>query len=87
MAAWLVAVAGVCLAQAPEPSLNLPNTEVYGGFVVTSPDYGPSWTSNLLYGFEGGVSKALTERLVLAVYRFRCISNSFPGRWGRSFFS
>ena len=63
LAAWLVAVAGVCLAQAPAPSMNIPNTEVYGGFVVTSPDYGSHWTDNLLYGFEAGASKALTERL------------------------
>jgi hypothetical protein len=63
LAAWLVAVAGVCLAQAPVPSLSIPNTEVYGGFVVTSPDYGGTWGSHLLHGFEGGVSKALSERL------------------------
>jgi len=83
LAAWLVAVAGVCLAQAPEPSLNLPNTEVYGGFVVTSPDYGPSWSSNLLHGFEGGVSKALTERLwITGALDFVWGNPSIPGPGG-----
>src|SRR6266480_622091 len=81
LAAWLVAVAGVSLA--PAPSLNLPNTEVYGGFVVTSPDYGPNWSSNLLYGFEGGVSKALTERLwITGALDFVWANPSIPGPGG-----
>jgi opacity protein-like surface antigen len=59
---WLVVTAGLCWAQAPQPSLNIPNTEVYGGFLVTSPDYG-SWDRFLLYGFEGAFSKGFTDRL------------------------
>jgi hypothetical protein len=61
--AWLAAGAGSCLAQAPGAALNLPSTEVYGGFVVTSPDYGPQWDTDLFYGFEGAFSKGLSERL------------------------
>ena len=73
-AAWLIAVAGVALAQAPEPSLTLPNVEVYGGFVVTSTDYGQHWDSFLLYGFEAVASKGLTEHLWL--------TGTFDFLWG-----
>ena len=61
--AWLAAGAEWCVAQAPGPALNIPNAEVYGGFLVTSPDYGPHWDSILLYGFEGAFSKELRRRL------------------------
>ena len=61
--AWLVLTAAVSVAQAPVPTLTVPNTEVYGSFVVTSPDYGNKWSDNLLYGFEGGVSKGFTRHL------------------------
>jgi len=60
--AWLAAGSGLALAQAPRPSLNIPNAEVYGGFLATSPDYGPHWDSILFYGFEGEFSKGLSER-------------------------
>ena len=71
---WLVAAAGISLAQEPAPSLMLPNTEAYGGFVVTSTDYGPNWNSTLLYGFEGVLSKGITDRI--------WVSGSFDFVWG-----
>jgi opacity protein-like surface antigen len=66
IAVWLLVflvLCGVALAQAPGPSLVIPSTEVYGGFLVTSPDYGANWDSYLLHGFEGDFSKALSDRL------------------------
>jgi len=81
--AMLVAAAGVSLAQEPVPSLTLPNTEVFGGFVVTSIDYGTSWNSILLYGFEGGVSKGLTEHLwVTGTIDFVWGNPSIPDEFG-----
>jgi hypothetical protein len=62
LVAW-VALAGWCVAQSPGPALSVPNTDIYGGFLVTSPDYGPHWDSYLLYGAEADVSKALSRRL------------------------
>jgi opacity protein-like surface antigen len=80
---WLVTAAGVSLAQAPMPSLTLPNTEVYGSFIVTSPDYGNKWSDNLLYGFEGGVSKGFTEHLwVTASLDFVFGNPSIPDAFG-----
>ena len=81
--AWLVVTAAVSVAQAPVPTLTVPNTEVYGGFVVTSPDYGNKWTDNLLYGFEGGVSKGLTGHLwVTASFDFVFGNPSIPDEFG-----
>ena len=81
--AWLVATAGVSLAQEPVPSVSLPNTEVYGGFVVTSTDYGPHWNSYLLYGFEGLVSKGFTDHLwVSGVFDYVQGNPTIPDAFG-----
>jgi len=66
VAALLFVIVGSGWAQAPAPSLRVPNTEVYGGFQVTSPDYG-SWSHFLLYGFDGAFSKGFTDRLWITV--------------------
>lgn len=76
-ATLLVVTAGLSWAQAPQPALNVPTTEVYGGFVETSPDYGAHFDSFLLHGFEGAFSKGLSERL--------WITASADYVWGTSF--
>jgi hypothetical protein len=67
------------MAQEPVPTLTVPNFEVYGGFVVTSPDYGLHWSDFLLHGFEGGVSKGLTPHLwVTASFDFVFANPTIP---------
>jgi outer membrane protein with beta-barrel domain len=63
IAALLLLTAELAWAQAPTPSYIVPHSDLFGGFQVTSPDYGPSWHSILFYGFEGAFSRGITERL------------------------
>ncbi len=49
--ALLLLLATLCFGQAPEAALYNSNSDVYAGFVVTFPDYGPKWNS---YSFKGG---------------------------------
>jgi opacity protein-like surface antigen len=63
IAAFLFVTAGFCFAQAPKPSLNVPSTDVYVGYIATFPDYGPHLDSYRFNGFEGAFSKGLTHRI------------------------
>jgi hypothetical protein len=62
IAALLLLSAELCSGQAPSSSLNVPTLEIYGGYMLTSPDYGPSFNSYLLNGAEAALSKAMTPR-------------------------
>jgi hypothetical protein len=77
---FLLASAGMAVAQAPKPSLSVPNTDLYGGFLVTSPDFGPGFSSYLLKGFEGAYSRSLTERLWITADGLYVSGNSFDTR-------
>ena len=63
IAALVVVTAGFCFGQAPKASLNVPSTDVYVGYIMTSPDYGAKLFSYRLNGFEGAFSKGLTHRM------------------------
>src|ERR1017187_8308576 len=65
MAVLLVVTAGVCLGQAPKSSLNVPTTDVYVGYITTSPDYGGGIFSYRLNGFEGAFSKGVSRHIAL----------------------
>lgn len=65
IAVLLVVTAGVGFAQAPKSSLNVPTTDVYVGYITTSPDYGPGLFSYRFNGFEGAFSKGLTPHIAL----------------------
>src|SRR6266496_664998 len=81
--ASLVLTPVASMAQEPVPTLTVPSVEAYGGFVVTSPDYGAKWSDFLLYGFEGGVSKGLTQHLwVTASFDFVFGNPSIPNEFG-----
>jgi len=71
MVALLFLAAEFCFGQAPGQSLSVPNLEIYGGYIVTFPDYGPDFDSRMLDGAELAFSKALTPHYTLiasAVY-------------------
>lgn len=63
IAVLLVVTAGFCFGQAPKSSLNVPNTDVYVGFITTFPDYGPKFNSYEFNGFEAAFSKGLTPHI------------------------
>jgi hypothetical protein len=63
LAALLAVSAGFCFGQAPKASLNVPSTDVYVGYIATSPDYGASLFSYRLNGFEGAYSKGLNPHI------------------------
>jgi len=65
IAALLVLSAGFCLGQAPKPAVSIPNIDLYGGYVATFPDYGPSLDSYRFNGFEGQFSKGFTPHIWL----------------------
>ena len=65
MAVLLVVTAGVCFGQAPKSSLNVPTTDVYVGYITTSPDYGGGIFSYRLNGFEGAFSKGISRHIAL----------------------
>jgi len=65
LAVLLVVMAGCCFGQAPKASLNVPATDVFVGYVTTSPDYGGGVFSDRLNGFEGAFSKGVTSHLAL----------------------
>ena len=58
-------MAGLCFAQAPQASLSVPNTDVFVGYIVTSPDYGPKLYTYHLNGFEGAFTKGLTSHFAV----------------------
>jgi hypothetical protein len=63
IAVLLVVTAGFCFGQAPKSSLNVPNTDLYVGYMSTFPDYGPYVDSYRFNGFEGAFSKGLTSHI------------------------
>ena len=65
IAVLLVAMAGLCFAQAPQSSVSVPNTDVFVGYVMTSPDYGGGLFAYRLNGFEGAFSKGLTSHFAV----------------------
>lgn len=65
IAVLLVVMAGLCFAQAPGPSVSVPNTDVFVGYMMTSPDYGGSLYAYRLNGIEGAFSKGLTSHFAL----------------------
>ena len=58
-------MAGLCFGQAPKSSLSVPNTDVFVGYVMTSPDYGGGLFAYRLNGFEGAFSKGLTPHFAV----------------------
>jgi hypothetical protein len=65
IAVLLVVTAGICFGQAPKSSLNVPTTDVYVGYITTSPDYGGGLFSYRFNGFEGAFSKGLSRHVAL----------------------
>jgi hypothetical protein len=65
IAVLLIVAAGFGFGQAPKSSLNVPTTDVYGGYITTSPDYGNSLFSYRFNGFEGAFSKGFTPHIAL----------------------
>jgi hypothetical protein len=65
IAVLLVVMAGFCFGQAPKSSLNVPTTDVYVGYLTTSPDYGGGLFSYRFNGFEGAFSKGLSPHFAL----------------------
>lgn len=51
IAALILSAAAFCFGQAPKPALYTPNSDLYVGYVATSPDYGLHIYS---YQFNGG---------------------------------
>jgi hypothetical protein len=74
LAALLFVTAGFCLGQEPKSSLNVPSTDIFGGFITTSLDYTPPpgiFTGTSSFRVNGGelaISKRLTNHIsVIAV--------------------
>jgi hypothetical protein len=65
IAVLFVAMAGVCFAQAPQSSVSVPNTDVFVGYIMTSPDYGGGLFAYRLNGFEGAFSKGLSSHFAV----------------------
>jgi hypothetical protein len=65
IAVLLVVAAGICFGQAPKASLNVPTTDVFVGYITTSPDYGPGLFSYRLNGFEGAYSKGFSRHFAV----------------------
>ena len=57
IAVLLVVMAGFCFGQAPGVLAECSETDVYVGYMTTSPDYGPGLFRYRFNGFEGAFSK------------------------------
>jgi opacity protein-like surface antigen len=79
IAVLLVVTAGFCFGQAPKASLNVPATDVYVGYIMTSPDYGQGLFSFRFNGFEGAFTKGFTPHLGLIASGTYSFGGSFAG--------
>ena len=81
IAVLLVVMAGVCFAQAPKSSLSVPTTDVFVGYIMTSPDYGEGLFTYRFNGFEGAFSKGLTSHFaVVATGDVSASATIYPSR-------
>jgi hypothetical protein len=60
--ALLLLSASLCFGQAPKAALYNSNSDVYAGFTVTFPDYGPNWNSYNIKGGEVAYTRHLGTR-------------------------
>lgn len=63
IAALLLITSTLCFGQAPAAALYNSNSDLYVGFMVTSPDYGPHLYSYHLKGLEAAYTRSLGTHL------------------------
>lgn len=64
IAALLVLSAAFCFAQVPQPTITSPNTDLYVGYIATSPDYGGLFRDSI-NGFELAFTKTYRPHLAV----------------------
>ena len=63
ISATLLLLAACAFAQAPVAPLQTPKTDVYVGFVITYPDYGPTFSTYHFSGVEAAYTMGITRHV------------------------